>query len=70
MPPNASYLAMNTMTGTTSAVDSQGYTHPAFSMHGFPSYPASAFSMQTYPTPNYSMPVFMYAPPYGYSFAP
>jgi hypothetical protein len=69
MPPNTSYLVTNTMTGTTSAVDSQDYTHPGFSTHRFPLYSAPTFLMQTYPTPNYSMPVFMYAPLYGYPSA-
>jgi hypothetical protein len=78
LPPaaNPSHLqvAANTMTTNstvTAGGDSQGYTHlSGFPMHGFPSFPAPAFPMQTYPMPNYPMPAPMYAPPYGYPFAP
>jgi transposase len=49
--------------------NSQGYTHPGFAVHGFPSFSAPAFPMQ-YPMPNYPIPTPMYASPYGYPFIP
>src|ERR1700734_3817668 len=75
MQPNPSHVANTLSANSTVPVtgDSQGYyTHPGFPMHGFPSFPApqAAFPMQTYPMPNYPMPAPMYAPPYGYPFAP
>ena len=64
--PNPSHIAANTMTTSSTATNSQGYTHSGFAMPGFPPFSTPAFPMQTYP---YPMPTPMYAP-YSYQFAP
>ena len=70
MQPNPSHLP-NTMSANSAVTDSHGYyAHLGFPMHEFPPFPAPAFPMQTYSMPNYPMPAPMYAPPYGYPFAP
>ena len=67
--PSPTHLVGNTMTTNPTMMNSQGYTHPGFAVHGFPSFSAPAFPI-TYPmpVPNYPMPAPMYASPYGYPF--
>jgi hypothetical protein len=67
--PSSTHLVANTTTTNSSMMNSQGFTHPGYAMHGLPSFSPPAFPMQTYPIPNY-MPAPMYAPQYGYQFAP